>query len=756
LQAIEANSKSRTPVWNKAYTALTGLYYASPAPNINGAFQSSLGTGTIGDRLGKPIDRNEQLAGDTWYYYGSRYGEYLSVTKLGDPEDYLPSLLEDRPGNSQAYFDLARFYEDRGDAARAVADYEHTLDLEPSRSSAQNRMAIVLWKQGKKPEAVAHWKSAIVILNSQMNSSQVPETFWTNVRLVINELSSRKLIPDMRQDVDGLLRAYLKRNGAYRALPLLRAGYDSTGEPAAGVAWLLDMATATENQTDLLTQLVNSGWIPAEQREAIFTRILELVSADAAKAQGNAAKEYQQSIVREWQLRWIENLITTKQYPRAQQVLDGLLSQSSNDQKQQLVPVQIRLAALTNALDPLLDSYRSDSSRMPSTETLRTAANGLMAAGDKVSAQKILEIVFNREIEQHTLNAANLLGLAEIRLDRNDLAGAMTLLRRMTLVVGEPFQNHEAAAALLERKGHSAEAAQFRTELAKAVPWDLAAKERLAESEVSGGSDQVAGLKALSDVASSPMAPYAVRVNSAKAFARLRGTAEAAFKSGSGELDLLSSKQSPDALAAEKPFYFEARLKAASASIDPAVRVRLVRGALEYFPYADIARPVLFRAAMQQSKYQAAVSAMEPVTETGALAAVSSQQSSGVEPETGDASGTPNVLGISQPDRAQILAGLARALEKLERYDQAVTNYQQAIRVEKAAVTKADLRKSLDAVRTILNRRKLNLARQPMVRPELEQVSVVRPRLQVPQRVARTVPAKTNPHTSAQGARRTQ
>src|SRR5205085_4461579 len=112
---------------------------------------------------------------------------------------------------------------------------------------------------------------------------------------------------------------------------------------------------------------------------------------------------------------------------------------------------------------------RSDPAKMPPIEVLRSAANALTTTGDKVSAQKILEIVFNREIEQHSLNAANLLGLAEIRLDRNDLPGAMTLLRRMTLVVGEPFQNHEAAAALLERKGHSVEAAQFRAELARAV-----------------------------------------------------------------------------------------------------------------------------------------------------------------------------------------------------------------------------------------------------------------------------------------------
>jgi cellulose synthase operon protein C len=754
LQALQAHGQARTPAWNKAYTALTGLYYSSPAPNINGAFQDLLGTTTIGERLGKPVDRNQQLAGGTWYYYGSRYGDYLSVTKLGDPEDYLPSMLEDRPGDPQAYFDLARFYEESGNAPRAIADYEHALDLEPARSSAQNRMAIVLWKQGKHAEAVEHWKSAIAILNTQMNSSQVPETFWTNMRLVINELSTRKLIAEMRQDVDGLLRAYLKRNGSYRALPLLRAGYDAAGDPAKGVAWLLDMATATENQTELLTQIVNAGWVPAEQRERLFDRILELATAEASKAQGNAAKEYQQSIVRDWQLRWVENLITTKQYERAQQVVETLASEGSDDQKQQLVPVELRLAAFTGGLDALLDSYSSDTSKMPTPETLRAAASALSAAGDRVSAQKVLEVVFNREIEQHNLNAANLLGLAEIRLDRNDLPGAMTLLRRMTLVVGDPFQNHEAAAALLERKGHSAEAAQFRSELVKAVPWDMEAKERLAESQAAGADTSI-GLKSLAEAAGNSAASYKTRIAASIAFAKLRGTNDVPFKSGSGELDLLSSKSAIDPVATEKPFYYEARLKAVGASTAPEVRVRVLRGALEYFPFADAARIPLFQAAMQQSKYQIAVNSLEPLTENGALAAV--RDDSQPAATSAEDATVPRGINLDQQQRAQVVATLARAFEKLERYDQAVTEYQQAIRLEKTAATKSELRKSLNAVKTILNRRKLNSSRQPMVHSELEQTNVVRPRLQVPQSAspARVTPARARAAAPAE-TRRTQ
>src|SRR5438270_928372 len=186
-------------------------------------------------------------------------------------------MLEARPGDPQGYFDLARFYEEKGDAPRAIVDYEHTLELEPSRSSAQNRLAIVLWKQGKRAEAIEHWKAAIAILNKQMNSSQVPETFWTNVR--------------------------------------------------------------------------------------------------------------------DWQLRWVENLIATKQYPRAQQIVDSMAAQSSDEQKQQLVPVQVRLAALTGTLDTLLDSYRSDPAKMPSTALLRSAGTALTKAGDTASAEKVLEIV---------------------------------------------------------------------------------------------------------------------------------------------------------------------------------------------------------------------------------------------------------------------------------------------------------------------------------------------------------------------------
>ncbi len=49
---------------------------------------------TVGARIGKATDRDQQLAGDEWFYYGGRYGEYLSATKQAGSEDYLPAMVE--------------------------------------------------------------------------------------------------------------------------------------------------------------------------------------------------------------------------------------------------------------------------------------------------------------------------------------------------------------------------------------------------------------------------------------------------------------------------------------------------------------------------------------------------------------------------------------------------------------------------------------------------------------------------------------
>jgi hypothetical protein len=94
----------------------------------------------------------------------------------------------------------------------------------------------------------------------------------------------------------------------------------------------------------------------------------------------------------------------------------------------------------------------------------------------------VLEFVYTSQMKAGNLDQAAFLGLAEVKLQDNDTAGAMALLRRMVLISGEPFSGLDPAAALLERTHHPAEAAEFLTTLVKAEPWNQDAKRRLAEA----------------------------------------------------------------------------------------------------------------------------------------------------------------------------------------------------------------------------------------------------------------------------------
>jgi tetratricopeptide (TPR) repeat protein len=145
--AIAVAGRTRTPVWNRAYTGLVGLYFADKRAAVDGGFQSLLGDMNIGSRLGHPIDREQQLAGDLWYYYGGRYGEYLgSVTRQPAAEDFLPAMLERSPAAYASYSNLAEYYADAGDIPGAIADYEHALELGPNNVDARDRYAVMLWR----------------------------------------------------------------------------------------------------------------------------------------------------------------------------------------------------------------------------------------------------------------------------------------------------------------------------------------------------------------------------------------------------------------------------------------------------------------------------------------------------------------------------------------------------------------------------------------------------------------------------------
>jgi tetratricopeptide (TPR) repeat protein len=749
LRAVQARGQGLPPVWTKAYTSLTGLYWLNRDPAIARAFVAALSDDTIGARVGKQIDRNQQLAGDIWFYYGSRYGEYLGATKQQGADGYLPANVEAAPGRAAAYADLADSYAERGDVAAALADYERSLELQPLQPSVDDRAAMALWKQDRHDEALARWHAALRSLTQQANGRQ-PETFIADFEAVVQHSAARGVLPQLRSEIDTLLRSYIHRNGSYGSAELLRSVFVALNDPKAGVGWILEVSPQASDEKQLLEKMLRASWIPDTERGAIYQRLIGLAEAAVAHSEGDS-KPYAEQELQRWQVSWIEFLINNRRTQQARSTIDALTSQARAARAEQLVPLEIRLAAVSGTLAELLQRYASDASQMPALDYLFRAASDLRKHGDANNSRLVLESAYQRQIENHELSSANLLGLAEIRLQQNDLPGATELLRRLTLVVGEPFENLTPAADLLLRYKHPVEAVQFLRQRMQAVPWDADVRIKLAEAE--GATAKTTELPAIID---SGAVPYITRVKAAEAAAKLKS---APGNPSSRELALLAAGAAITPEQARYPFFVQARVRAARTAASAPAKLDLLREALMLSPDDSSLRLPLFRAALADGRYRIAVSALEPLispsyqyrsygdnadehAETtdasstddsiaGDSAASDQDEDQESEDETYVPSGASFLSGLHlyPGARARIAAQLALAYEKLNELPTAPAYYRTALQFQPKGPAAPEWQKAFTAVQRKLELQRQNADRLPVIHSALEQGHLVRPRL---------------------------
>jgi tetratricopeptide (TPR) repeat protein len=732
-QAIAARGRQLQPVWTPAYTALAGLYHDDRAAEVKAAFVKALGDASIGERIAEPVDRDQRLAGNTWFYYGSRYGEWLGATGNGDPEDFLPAIVEQSPATSSGYVTTAQYYADAGRVDRALQDYAHTLELAPGRADIHDRMALLLWRQKKRPDAIAEWKQALEIYDAQVNQRTIPADFWGNFGYTLNHIGNRHLLGELRPQAETVLRDYVRKNGSYEANTVLREAFVAVGDPQAATTWMLELATVAPDRPSFLQELVNAKWIPANTKGPIYQQYLTQLQ-EAVENSDRLARTYAEHNLREWQVRYAQFLFDLGQTDRASAVLDSLAQQETPAQDE--LTLRMRIAIDRKQFDSILEQYRIHPETAPDLDLLRNVAAGLQKAGQRGSARKVLEFVYAQQIAEHRLNAANMLGLAEIRILDGDMPGALQLLRRLTLVVGQPFENLDTAAALLTRTGHHAEAASFLTELLKATPWDRTARLRLAQEQLAAGVAADAAQAEATRVASDPQAPYADREEAASI---LKGRGASSL--GSTELDVLASDSStPD--SADKAYFYAARLRA-SETASPEVKERLLRSALNDSPSRDAARIPLFTLLASEGKDRIAVSVLEPMVQKGFLSQVKAGQEERIraeQDEEGDSASYDSspvnqiqmesaLEKVTTAEQAAVAFKLGNSYQELEEYQTALRYFRTARSMEPAKAKQAEIDKSIAGVRATLRRIALNDQRVPRMRKELEQDHTVRPRL---------------------------
>jgi predicted Zn-dependent protease len=740
---VTGRSHARPVVWQKSYTALVGLYFGETRPAVNEAFTGALGNQTIGDRLGKPVDLHQQLAGDVWFYYGSRYGEYLGDTKLGPAEDFLPATLEQSPASKGGYQSLGDYYFGKGDTRRAIEQFNYTLQLSPGIASVHDKLALAYFQEGNRAQAVAEWKQVFSTLLAELNKSGMNETFWADFGRACDHSQKRHLFADVQPKVDQVLRAYLHRNGNYRSNALLHSAYIAQADPTAATGWLLEIASDAPDPVNVLADVVEASWMPLPQRGPIYLGILAAKKLAMERSEG-IEKEIETSALRDWQLRWVKYQVETKQFSQAQDAIAALRQDTWKQEAAALVPYEMQVAAQLGTLDAKLAGYTAEPQTAPSADALRTGARQLFEAGDKQSARKTLEFVFARELQEHQLVAANFLGLAEIRIAAGDTPRAVSLLKRLVLVVGDRYQNMDSAAALLEKTGHAAEAIEFLEPLAKSTLWEPNYQLRLAKAQTASAQNKSGAQVSLVKIAADGSGLYSTRVQAAEA---LDGGSPAK-NLGSAELNLLASGvKTITPSSADQPLFYDSRLAAAQNSSDANVKMQILGKALADTPSREDARLPFFRAAESLRLDETALASIEQLLRDQRLRQIVPNATYREEEIVSDDEGstvddqeipiTPSPK-MQQDQQAQTARAVGNALTRLQRLDEAIGYLQVAQKLEKAPAVKKAITAELWKVQARLRREKLNAARQPILHEELEQNRLVRPRL-----VARAIrPAK--------------
>ncbi|PYP91831.1 MAG: hypothetical protein DMG65_05885 [Candidatus Angelobacter sp. Gp1-AA117] len=758
-QVINARGSSETPVWRAAYDALAGLYFHDSSQQTHASFQKALADQTIGQRLKHRGSRDSQLAGDEWFYYAARYGEYLETTGERGAEDFLPAELESAPQSPAAYVDIALAFEQYGDLGHATEDYRHALELAPKRSDAHLHLASIYLRQKQNDAAREQLSLALHILQEQAgvdhphgSSQQDIRSFADDYISVASQLKKLGMLPEYRPSLINILHNYVKHFGGYLHLGEMIAATvaDSRGtQPATSL--LLELSRSYNEPLELLEYFADSKSSLKFQHEPVLYRIIALLKDRVRDAQG-WQQDYAKSRLHNRQVEWLESLLENKQYDRLRGELQSLLQSDRDDNRDALLSIQVRLAAATGRLDAMLHAWRTDDTHAPSGESLRPIAQTMEKAGDKKSAKRVLEFVYQSAIDKHELSQAYMLGLAEIRIEEGDVSVGVQLLRRMTLVVNDGFAAQDAAANLLVRTEHPDQAIPFLQEMAIAEPWNAEYHLRLDQACLAAKKEVEIARRDLMAVARNSSVAYETRAEAAAVLAGSHGA-----DLGSRELDLLASGTAITFADANQPFFLPARLQAAE-HLQGSERLGLLRAALQDSIENEDARLPLFNAAMQQHDYYLALAAMKPFLRNSWLHINSASgyewDQYGYDSETDEddqdedndenqlqeedsTTGKPSSemtardgLGsLDVTDKPVILEQAGIAFEKLGALEDALSSFGDTIAARPAPEVRKRINGEMREVRRILQQRRADRSRQPDIHESLEQDHAVHPRL---------------------------
>ncbi len=620
LTAVARRGQALPAVWRPASASLVETYFATPTtiPTSLDDFTQPLAANvTIGARIGVPANPARQLTGDTYFYYANRFGIFLATvskaSSLPDAEDFLPAEVEASPVSPESYRNLGRSYAEAGQTDAALLEYKHVLELAPATSDTaaiEDELALILYRAGRRDAAIEQWHNALGQLLRMQQHAIYPEQFFTSFETILDHLGTHHLAATYRPEITSILSGYLAKNGNYRSNELLKAVYTSAATPQQGAAFVAKLASSASDPLQVLDDLRQVPWQgkPWLSEDAVVIILQREIDLARNQPQENSGSGYRTPAGYQGEL--IERYFAQNKLPQAEALLKTLPDKDAS----RFLMDRIMLAVRTSRITTLVDSWRADPETLPAETDFNSALYRLQTSTpaykpNPAQIRPLAEFLFEHKQQEDKLDSTNYLSLAQLRLDTNDLPGALDLLRQLSLIPGtasatqraaisnpdgsfdwnhpdvpygevNPYINTDSAANLLEATHHPAEALPFLESLVQLVPWNATYRLRLAEAQRDSGTRDQARANLVA-VAKDASAAYETRVKAASDLAALGISLQADL--GSRELTFLSRPTTLE--AARQPYASASRAAlAAATTVSFTDRDTLLREAIAIAP----------------------------------------------------------------------------------------------------------------------------------------------------------------------------
>ena len=554
--ALTARALSRTtrqPVWRDFYRALAGVYFADASPAVETLFRTLLGSELIGERLARRPDPNLNLTGDSWYFMAARLGEYRGDMKRQGSEDYPAAMVEQNPSIGQSHEDLADYYQSHGKPAEALDSYQRAITWNGQLTTSKIRAAALFAKQGKKDESLKLIQAAMDSMRSQ-NIEALPE--------LLAAVTEAGFGADLKTSIESLLALSMKRNGSYAVQPMLPALlklYQTAPQLAAAV---ITITRGQDDQARVLFEFGAERIFAGAPSEQLFKEAVRLAQGRLGRSYGPEKDAVAMDVAR-YQIALMRRLLEGKRPREAQQILDTWTEEQRR--AEEALSLDLQVAAALGSLPTKLGSFGN---KPPELQSMRNAALELRRTGYAKEALTVLDFAYTKALASGSKDTYLYLDLAGTKLEQSDVAGALTLLRRMTMVSSDGAESYSLAADLLISRNRP-EAAQFLKSRLDFVPWDMEAKRKLAQLEKNGVG--------LVQIAKNTEATYQTRLEAADWLGK---NAKQVLSSASSELDQIAAA---NITAAEQPYALALRIAGSETGL-PTAQLRLLTSAAAIAP----------------------------------------------------------------------------------------------------------------------------------------------------------------------------